>query len=125
MKHSWYGPLLALVFAVMLMGAFTGRALAQTQGHSVIIVNDDYDGEAINSVYIWHEESDSIGPNRLVTVLIDRDPPWLFFGNSIEIPLQGGGMRDRCEFFIMIVANDGDRLEGEIDLCQIDYVEFN
>ena len=115
-----------LIWAVVLMTtAGVVSAIAQDQGPSVIIVNNDHDGDPITGVFIWHDESDSMGPNRLAVVLINRDPPWLFVDESVEITLHGGGMRDRCEFYMHIVDEDGDQREGRVNLCEIDHVYFN
>ena len=109
--------------AAMLTGIGAGLpALSQSQGPSVIVVNDDSEEDPIHSVFIWHEDSHTMGPNRLVAELIGRDPPWLFFGESVEITLHGGGMRDRCEFLILVEDNDGDRSGYEVNLCEIDHV---
>jgi len=115
-----------LIWAVVVMTtAVAVSAIAQEQGPSVIIVNNDHDGDPITSVFIWHNESDFVGPNRLAVELIDRDPPWLYVDEAVEITLHGGGMRDRCEFYIHIVDEDGDRREGRVNLCEIDHVYFN
>lgn len=120
-----WANLAARAGAVALVSIGFGiAALAQTQGPTLIVVNEDPDGDAVHSVYIWHEDAVDRGPNRLASVLINRDPPWLLAGESIEIALHGGGMRDRCRFKIIIEDIDGDWTEYDADLCQIDYVVF-
>ena len=122
--RQWAIPT-AWIGAVMLMSIGIGfAALAQTLGPTLIVVNEDPNGDAVHSVYVWHEDAAGRGPNRLASVLINRDPPWLFLGESVEIALHGGGMRHRCQFNILIEDTDGDWTEYDADLCQTDYVVF-
>ena len=120
-RARWLG-VLRVTLAVAIGSAIA--TFSQAQVPVLIVVNNDPNGDAIHSVYVWHADAESQGPNRLGTVLFDRDPPWLFVGESVEIMLQGGGMRDRCQFKILIEDTDGDWVEYDADLCEVDHVVF-
>ena len=108
-------------------GLWLGIAVAEfvhAQSPTLIIVNNDEDGDSIDRVFVTPADQDHWGPNRLAVRLMDRQPAWLYVGESVDIRLDGGGMRDRCMFKVLIIDTDDDLTEYEINLCEIGYVVY-
>ena len=127
LKDGWRRGASVWHKAAVAAGLWLGIAVAglvHAQGPTLIIVNDDDDGDPIDRVFVTPADQDQWGPNRLAVQLMDRRPPWLYVGESVEIRLHGGGMRDRCMFKVLIVDTDDDLTEYEINLCEIDYVVY-